>query len=372
MGEMRYHLSEGKAMTRSRINVVAIVLLISTAVVPVYGISDAGAYSVGDSLLDEISGAGIMETVVHLQSFFTREFHTSYSFESAMYIHDEMEALGLQTSIQEFDVDGTTVVNVVSVLDAGIEANGTILIGAHYDSYNFFTDTMSEAENITAPGADDNGSGIGVMLELARVLSQAVPFSATIKFVAFGAEEMGYDHSGGTKGSEAFVKMEAEAGASYDAVFILDMVGYNATQENRATLVCNDASAKLAQTTTEAAVQYGADLSLQTVSNENYTYSDHASFWEAGYQSILLIEELDSSTGLPVNPYYHTSEDTAEKLSKELMTEVAKTVLATIITLTEQGEDSYSTGRNAAIVTILMIAAIATILILLTKRKRGV
>ncbi|AFQ44524.1 M28 family metallopeptidase [Desulfosporosinus meridiei] len=55
----------------------------------------------------------------------------------------------------------------------------TIIVGAHYDS-----------ATVNAPGAVDNGSGVGVLLELARVLSQE-SHEETYQLVFFGAEEYG-------------------------------------------------------------------------------------------------------------------------------------------------------------------------------------
>lgn len=51
-------------------------------------------------------------------------------------------------------------------------------VTAHYDSVPF------------SPGANDNGSGTSVMLEMARVL-KSVPSDKEIRFIAFGAEELG-------------------------------------------------------------------------------------------------------------------------------------------------------------------------------------
>ena len=367
---MRGELCEGRTMVRSKTSVAAVLLLFSTVVAPVCDNSRGGDDSFGHLLLNEISGAEILSTIVDLQSFGTREFHTASAQESALYIQGEMVSLGLQTHMQQFYVDGTPVVNVVAVLNPDVVAESVFLIGAHYDSENSEVTNLSEAENITAPGADDNGSGVGVMLELARVLSQTADFPATVKFVAFGAEEIGYDGSGGTKGSADFARLEVEAGVSYDGVFVLDMVGYRVTTENRATLVCNEASASLAHSMTEAATEYGVDISLQTVLDETFVYSDHASFWEAEYPSILVIEELSPTTGRPINPDYHTSEDTVEKLSDELMTEVAKSTLATIIHLTDQGEDSYSLAYyGVAAATLVAVATVAAFLLM--RQRKG-
>lgn len=347
---------------------MAVALLLSTLAIPISSSSGCGSSS--NRLLDQISGIEIMSTVVDLQSFGTREFHTSSAEESALYIEEQMDSLGLEAHMQEFDVDGVAVANVAAVLNPDLEADQVFLIGAHYDSENSQVVNQSEAENITAPGADDNGSGIGVMLEIARVLSLASRFPAAIKFVAFGAEEMGYDSSGGMKGSTEFAKAETEAGVTFDGVFVIDMVGYRVTAENRATLVCNEASAPLAQTMTEAATDFDIDISLLTVQDERVTYSDHASFWEAGYPSILMVEELYPTTYIPVNPYYHSSADTAEKLSEEQMTEVARTVLATILYLTDQGEDSYTLAYYG-IAAATFVAAVTVVTLLLLNRRKG-
>lgn len=321
-------------------------------------------------LLDEVTSSEIISTVLDLQSFSTRDFHTSSATESAYYIHGVLQGLGMQTHLQEFEVDGVTAVNVVAVLHPESAAEGVYVVGAHYDSENSMVTNQSEAENITAPGADDNASGVGVMLEIARVLAGSDCELPTVKFVAFGAEERGYDRTGGIKGSAEFAASEAEAGVLCRGAFILDMVGYRAMAENRATLVSNGASDHLADSMADAASEFGLDITIWIESNESIRYSDHSAFWTEGYPSILVIEELNQSTHFPVNPYYHTSYDTADKLSEEQMTLVAKALLGTLLHLTDQGEYSY-TPAFYGIVAAAMISVIITVMLLLLRKWKG-
>ncbi|UCE45415.1 MAG: M20/M25/M40 family metallo-hydrolase [Methanobacteriota archaeon] len=309
-----------------------------------------------------------MDTIVHLQSFDTRDYHTSFAMDAASYILDSMHDLGLGTELQEFEVSGFMAANVIAVLNPEAASRGVYIVGAHYDSENSAVSNQSEAENITAPGADDNASGVAVMLEIARILSESECELCTVKFVAFGAEESGYDQSGGIKGSAEFVASEAQAGTRCDGAIIMDMVGYRAAAESRITLVTNEASSHLANSIVEATTESDLDLAIQVRTDESLTYSDHSPFWSQGLASILIIEELNSLTNRPINPYYHTSQDTADRLSLEQMTVASKAVLAALLHLTDQGEDSYHIlAYGVVAATVMGVVIIA--LLLLRKRK---
>ena len=88
--------------------------------------------------------------------------------------------LGITLKSQPFtaDAEGKTIssANVVAIKNGN--SSQEIIVGAHYDS----TDA--------GPGADDNASGVAVMLEVAKLL-QNVPTPYTIRFIAFGAGESG-------------------------------------------------------------------------------------------------------------------------------------------------------------------------------------
>ena len=115
---------------------------------------------------------------------------TSKEVLAAQYIQTTLEQYGYQVEIQAFNfiaADGEEMpsANIIAVKYGG-SAN-ELLVGAHYDSVD------------DGNGADDNASGVAVLLEVAEKVSQiSTPY--TIRFIAFGAEEVGLD------GSHYFVK----------------------------------------------------------------------------------------------------------------------------------------------------------------------
>ena len=115
-----------------------------------------------------------------------RQAGTTKEAKAAEYIETALNELGYQTSLQPFTfpgADGATQnsANVIGV-KAGISTQ-EIIVGAHYDSIP------------AGKGADDNASGVAVMLEVAEmVINSETPY--TIRFIAFGAEEAGLYGSG--------------------------------------------------------------------------------------------------------------------------------------------------------------------------------
>ena len=109
------------------------------------------------------------------------EKHPLYSLENleacADYILAELKSYGLKTGVHEFKVDGFnhTFRNVEGFIGDG--KGPELLIVSHYDTVRF------------APGANDNGSAIAVMLEAARVLAK-VDFKGNVRFVSFNLEEL--------------------------------------------------------------------------------------------------------------------------------------------------------------------------------------
>jgi hypothetical protein len=199
---------------------VALAVAISFLVPGFVSCSSSGAAEDGFvALIESVSAADMMTTVGDLQAFGSREFHLESSHEAAEYIYGRLVETGLAVEYQEFELDGINISNVVAVKEGDDPDAGCFLFGAHYDSENRLVDSLSAAENITAPGADDDASGVAAVIELARLLSD-VALRNTVKFVAFAAEEYGYDNSGGLKGSHHFVASEVEGNVSYEGTAI--------------------------------------------------------------------------------------------------------------------------------------------------------
>lgn len=97
---------------------------------------------------------------------------------AARYVRDEFEKLGYVVFVAKFDVDSKTSRNVVARRPGTIEH--PFVIGAHMDTVK------------KSPGANDNASGVAVMLEMARIFA-GTKTARLVKFVGFGAEEYGTD-----------------------------------------------------------------------------------------------------------------------------------------------------------------------------------
>jgi Zn-dependent M28 family amino/carboxypeptidase len=315
-------------------------------------------------LVASVDAVRMSQTISTLQGLGSREFHLESSRQAAEFLLDSFEGLGVQAEHQYFMVGEAQVSNVVATVPGADEGGAMFLFGAHYDSENFAVHDLSAAENTSAPGADDDASGVAVVLELARLLGGAgLPW--TLRFVMFGAEEYGYDDSGGCKGSEHFVQEEVAQGRVYAGTAIMDMVGFRAGEANRAVLVLNSDHDDLASSVTEAVDAFGINLALETREDPAITYSDHGSFWAQGIPSMLVIEELNDRD-FPVNPYYHTSGDTLDTLAMDQVEAVAKALLGGLVLIDEGGGD----GTLLVFGTVIMSALIVSIASYVHFRRR--
>jgi len=180
--------------------------------------------------------------------------------------------------------------NVIGTLKTqkNIENPKTIIVGAHFDS-------------VDTPGANDNASGTTVMLEVARLLSHPQikkNLNYNIKFVAFGAEEIGL------VGSEKYVEQLKETGEINDiaAMINMDMVGVG---DKMGILNLNNNVDKTISDMAKAYIEeFGYKYSTDTSGS-----SDHAPFERAEIPSVFLNYGND--------PNYHTDEDSIDKIISE-------------------------------------------------------
>src|SRR5690349_4764583 len=108
----------------------------------------------------------------------------------------------------------TTITNVVATLRGSVSPERIYVVTGHYDSR--VTDVLDFTSD--APGADDDASGVAVIMELARVLARRSP-EATLVFAAVAAEEQGL------YGSDHMAQAYKDAGADIQAMFSNDIVG---------------------------------------------------------------------------------------------------------------------------------------------------
>ncbi|MGQ9811293.1 MAG: YCF48-related protein [bacterium] len=202
--------------------------------------------------------------------------------------------------------------NVVATKNG--KSHEQVIICGHYDC------TSQDPYNL-APGADDNASGTAAVLEAARILS-GYSFDRVIKFVCFSGEEQGLFGSGEYATDAKF------SGADISGVLNFDMIAYVNSPPEDIDLIGDYESEWLVDFTIECSDAYIPSLPTLKVINPNETYSDHASFWRAGYSALCGIEDNDVSY-----PYYHTVGDTIGNLFQDFASDVVRLAVATIAEL---------------------------------------
>jgi len=237
---------------------------------------------------------------------------------AARYISRRMESLGLVTLTDEFEdrtpVGPRTFRNVIAVLDGRLPQ--TVILAAHYDTKTGISETFA--------GANDSGSGVGLLMELARVIRSSSAPLPTVMFAFFDGEECmkSYSPEDGLHGSRRLAETLVRNGRARDvaAVFVLDMIGdrrlnvmlpENVTPELRA-VILQAASMENARKT----------FSLQ----RSVILDDHVPFLRRGMPAVVLIDfEYGLLPGR--NDYWHTGEDTLDKLSPQSLETVGRVVL---------------------------------------------
>ncbi|MFO7575395.1 MAG: M20/M25/M40 family metallo-hydrolase [Bacteroidales bacterium] len=201
--------------------------------------------------------------------------------------------------------------NVVMVLPGNdpVLKDEFLVLGAHYDHLGYGGEGSSSRIPDTVAvhyGADDNASGIALMLELAeKFASEPQTNARSIVFIAFSAEEMGL------LGARHFIDNIPVSPASVNAMINLDMIGR--LKESR---VLQVGGAGTAAGMRELLTKFNDTTSLKlALSDEGYGPSDHSIFYGADIPVIFV------STGPHLD--YHTPLDTKDRINYDGMTAIA-------------------------------------------------
>jgi hypothetical protein len=265
-------------------------------------------------ILSKVSIQEFTNNIAKLQSFKTRYYDREGCFKAANYIFNYFNSLGLQTEYQYFYVYGKQTQNIVATQYGKSDPDNIVLITAHYDSYSYDLDN--------APGADDNASGVAAVMEAARILHN-YDFDFTIKYIAFGAEELGL------YGSAYYATNAANKKEKIIGVINLDMISYVDLIPEELNIASDEKSQWLGNIFVSLTNTYTNIQSVNTV-DPSFRWSDHASFWHVNYDAILAIEDLNIT-----NPFYHSPGDTLNTLSLSFGIETTKGAIANVIYLAQ-------------------------------------
>ena len=199
--------------------------------------------------------------------------------------------------------------NLVSEF-GGNPTNGWVVLVSHYDT----------KPGSGCPGANDGASTSGLLAAFAAKLADLRPFDGNVMLVWVDGEECmrDYAENDGFWGSRRMAEELKRSGRKVQAVVCLDMLGDADLQ----VMVPQNVDAALAKIAVHAARKAGMD---GIVSPSDYLVKDdHVPFMEAGFRSVDLID-FDYGPG---NSYWHTAEDTMERISRESLLKSGKLVAA--------------------------------------------
>jgi Zn-dependent M28 family amino/carboxypeptidase len=248
------------------------------------------------------------------------------------YIKSVLEELGLTYSTQEFRYRRNLFSNIVVSIPGREEPEDIFIIGAHYDTVS------------GTPGADDNGSGVAVLLELCRLL-QTQELSRTLRLIFFVLEEPPAFHTP-SMGSYVYAKQARLNKEKIYGMISLEMVGFFSNKKGGQSfpapfmglfysnvpdfigVVGNFKSRGLVKKIS-VSIKRGSSIAVESLSTFRFLpgidWSDHGSFWKMGYPAVMITD-----TSFYRNPNYHKGSDTIETLDFLKMAEVVKGLIQVV------------------------------------------
>jgi len=238
------------------------------------------------------------------------------------YITQQWELQGYAVQKQTYTAHGVECSNLeVTCQGCG---NDMILVGAHYDSVS------------GSPGANDNGSGVAALLELSRLFKD-ITLETSLRFVAFVNEEQPF-FFWPNMGSMIYAKAAKQNGDPIRFMISLETIGYYREQHgsqsyppllkyfypDTGNFIAFASNLKSKRIMRECVRAFSAstDFPVQSIATlavvPGVAFSDHQSFWRHGYKALMITDTANYRY-----PYYHTNQDTPDKLVYAPFTKVA-------------------------------------------------
>jgi hypothetical protein len=271
----------------------------------------------------KISSDRLRESVRRLCTEFTpRDYvHTENLDRAADWIAGELRESGLEVELQEYELADGRYRNVVARRPGSDLRAGAVVIGAHYDAFREY------------PGANDNASGVAVLLELARNLDPRPP-RTDLYLVAFSTEEPPFFGSP-DMGSARFLDWLDERDVHVELMVALDLVGSFSDEPgsqhfpapglgllytDRADFIAvvGDLGSGPAIKRVKQGMRATRALPVHSFrapdSIPGVNWSDNLPFRERGLPAVLVTD-----TAFMRYPHYHTPDDTPDRLDYERM-----------------------------------------------------
>ena len=256
---------------------------------------------------------------------------STHGRRSEQYVYERLQALGYSPRYHSYSnpPDGATWRNIIIDIPGQTEPERVVLLVGHLDSIS------DNNPGLTAPGADDNGSGSAALLTMAELL-RGQRLRHTLRLVWFTGEEFGY------WGSRPYVAQLVAQQADVVAAINLDMIGYD-SNDDRVIEVHTGTRGQdvlLGDHLAAANQLYQLGLALERKTATATRFSDHRSFWDNGYTAVLVIENFFDGTDEDPrprdrNPQYHKTGDKVGLVDFAYVTAIARMGLAAALHLAQ-------------------------------------
>ena len=215
-----------------------------------------------------------------------------------------------QSSLDSDSKDKLESLNVIGFIDN--KSSNTVVIGAHFDHLGYGNSSSLSSTKEIHNGADDNASGVALMIDLAKKLSPYGPYSNELNennylFIAFGAEELGL------LGSNYFNKYPTLELESINYMFNFDMVG-RLNEENSLAVYGTGTSPIFKQT-----IKSNNTFFKFTENESGQGPSDHTSFYLNDIPVLHFFTGQHSDYHKPGDDYHLINYDGLNKISKYIL-----------------------------------------------------
>ncbi len=247
-----------------------------------------------NTLLGTLSDANILSTITSLSAFPTRHQNSQGGVDAAAWVLAKWQGFVTGTgrsdvTVEYFRHTGWPQPSVIFTIRGTTLPNEVVIVGGHLDSIS---------SGSTAPGADDDASGVATFTEVIRAaMVRGYRPERTVKFMAYAAEETGL------RGSREIAAWHKSNNVNVVGVLQLDMTNYRGSSVEVG-IVTDYTNASQNQFIRNLIATYVGISHTNT--SCGYACSDHASWHNQGYPASIPFEALVSQ----MNPYIHTTGDT--------------------------------------------------------------
>jgi glutaminyl-peptide cyclotransferase len=245
-----------------------------------------------------------------------RDAGTPGAERAALWISDRLATRGLSVTVDRFTEETPRGQKPFANVLASVQgaSDDWIVLLSHFDTMGGIGEGFQ--------GANDGGSSTGLLLELAALLHAQAPRAHNVLCAFLDGEEcmLAYSDRDGFHGSKRLAKQLKEKGRTVRAVILVDMVG---DRDLKLTVPRNSTPA-LRLLALSAADATGDRSAIGLF--DGYIYDDHQAFLDLGYPAVNLID-LEYGSRAGENDYWHTLQDTLDKLSADSLLKTGRIVV---------------------------------------------